>query len=205
MTHSWSQPLSAPTGRRKGIEFHIKSRAVIQYEHPANLFVASFIGSPPMNLVEATVEAQAGLLRLSVGAQELLVPEAPVLAGYAGRTIALGIRPEALAGAALDRTCPPEHRLRGSARLTEALGPALLAHVEIDAAPVVREEVLEGGAADAVVVQEMRTDADEHRTVLVCSFDPSSTVRTGDVAQLAVDVRHLHFFDLETGRAFDGR
>jgi multiple sugar transport system ATP-binding protein len=175
------------------------------YEHPANLFVASFIGSPPMNLVEATVEPEAGALRLQVGSEELTVPEAPALAGYRGRTIALGIRPEALADAALDPSCPPERRLRGSVRLTEALGPALLVHVEIAAKPVVRDEVLEGGEADAVVAQEMRTDAEEHRTVLVCSFDPSSTVRPDDVAELAVDVRRLHFFDLETGEALDGR
>jgi multiple sugar transport system ATP-binding protein len=167
------------------------------YEHPANLFVASFIGSPPMNLVEATVEPEAQALE--IWTQRLVVPETP--AGYGGRTIALGIRPEALEDATLVPACPPERRLQGSVRLTEALGSALLAHVEIDAAPVVRDEVLEGGEADAVVVEEMRADAEQHRTVLVCSFDPSSDVRAGDVVELAVDTRHLHFFDLETGAA----
>jgi multiple sugar transport system ATP-binding protein len=171
------------------------------YEHPANLFVASFIGSPPMNLVEATVEPQDGSLGLKVGAQKLVAPELKVLARYAGRTVALGIRPEALGDAALNQSCPPERRLRGSVRLTEALGSALLVHIEIEAAPVVREEVLEGGEADAVVVQEMRAGAEERRTVLVCSFDPSSSVRAGDDAELAVDIRRLHFFDLETGLA----
>jgi multiple sugar transport system ATP-binding protein len=169
------------------------------YEHPANLFVASFIGSPPMNLVEATVDPQG----LEVGAQKLAAPEAPALAGYRGRTVALGIRPEALEDAALDPSCPPERRLRGSVRLTEALGSALLAHVEIDAAPVVRDEVLEGGEADAVVVEEMQADAEQHRTVLVCSFDPASKARAGDIVELAVDTRHLHFFDLETGLAIE--
>jgi multiple sugar transport system ATP-binding protein len=164
------------------------------YEHPANLFVASFIGSPPMNLVEATVEPEG----LRVGTQTLAVPETP--AGYRGRAVALGIRPEALDDGALSAV-PPERRLRGSVRLTEALGSALLAHVEIDAAPVVRAEVLEGGEADAVVVEEMRADAERHRTVLVCSFDPGSAARAGDAVELAVDTRHLHFFDLETGLA----
>jgi multiple sugar transport system ATP-binding protein len=167
------------------------------YEHPANLFVASFIGSPPMNLVEATVEPPG----LKVGAQTLAVPEVPALTRYAGRTVALGIRPEALGDAALNPSCPPEQRLRGSVRLTEALGSALLVHIGIEAAPVVREEVLEGGEADAVVAQELRADAEERRTVLVCSFEPSSSVRAGDVTELAVDVRRLHFFDLETGLA----
>jgi multiple sugar transport system ATP-binding protein len=173
------------------------------YEHPANLFVASFIGSPPMNLVEATVEPQAGALRVTVGTQELAVPDAPALAGYSGRTIALGIRPEALHDAALEPESASERRLRGSIRLTEALGSALLAHVEIDAAPVLREEVLEGGEADDVVVEEMRADAAQRRTVLVCSFDPSSAARAGHVVELAVDTRRLHFFDLETGDAIE--
>jgi multiple sugar transport system ATP-binding protein len=177
------------------------------YEHPANLFVASFIGSPPMNLVEATVEAEtgAGTLRLRVGTQELVVPRAQALAGYRGRTIALGLRPEALHDAALELDTPPERRLRGTVRLTEALGSALLAHVEIDAAPVVREEVLEGGEADDVVVEEMRADAEQRRTVLVCSFDPGSPARAGEPVELAIDTRGLHFFDLDSAEAIEAR
>jgi multiple sugar transport system ATP-binding protein len=173
------------------------------YEEPANLFVASFIGSPPMNLLEAVIELRASGIALGIGTQELVVPELPALRPYAGRTIALGIRPERIEDAQLEPDTPHERRLRGTVRLTEALGSALLAHVEIDAAPVVREEVLEGGAADAVVVQEMRADAAERRTKIVCSFDPSSAVRAGDLAELAVDTRRLHFFDLQTGEAID--
>src|SRR5437764_3382516 len=67
------------------------------YDHPANLFVASFIGSPPMNLLQAQLERHNGQLAVLVGEQTLTVPddvaaERPALGGYAGRTIGLGIR-----------------------------------------------------------------------------------------------------------------
>jgi multiple sugar transport system ATP-binding protein len=175
------------------------------YDEPANLFVASFIGSPAMNLVEAVVHRRGGALVCAVGGQELAVPPEvaagrPALAGYDGREVALGIRPERLEHAALVPDTPPDRRLRGTARLTEALGSALLAHVEIDAPPVAHEEVLEG-AADEVVIEEIRAGERERRTTLVCSFDPGASVRAGEEVEIAVDTRRLHFFDLETGEA----
>src|SRR5205807_5305172 len=69
------------------------------YDRPVNRFVASFIGRPPMNLVQARLESRNGELVALVGEQALAVPaevtaERSALRGYAGRTIGLGIRPE---------------------------------------------------------------------------------------------------------------
>src|SRR5207237_3749453 len=67
------------------------------YDFPANLFVASFVGSPPMNLFEATLERDGSRLVFGEAALDLptdITSERPALAGYAGRRIAVGLRPE---------------------------------------------------------------------------------------------------------------
>jgi multiple sugar transport system ATP-binding protein len=175
------------------------------YDRPANLFVATFIGSPSMNLIEARIERSETGLACVVGKQMLAIPaeRATALGPYVGREVALGIRPERLEHAALVPDCPPERRLEGVVRLTEALGSALLAHVEIEARPVLHGQVLEGAADDEVVAEELLADQKTRRTTIVCSFDPSATVNVGEPIELAVDTRRLHFFDLETGDAVD--
>jgi multiple sugar transport system ATP-binding protein len=181
------------------------------YRHPANLFVASFIGSPSMNLLQATLERGERGLECRIGSDRpLAVPEdvaakRPALSRYVGRRIAVGIRPEAIALADPAPDGSPGCRLQGTVRLTEALGAAQLAHVEIEGRPVVHEEVLEGAADDAVVVEEMRAEERTRRTTIVCSLDPSVELETGSGVELAVDTRRLHFFDLETGESIDGR
>ena len=80
------------------------------YEHPDNLFVAAFIGSPAMNLYEAVISTDA--TQIKVGSQSLnlsnaLLQARPALRGYKDRKVVIGIRPEHLADAALgtgDRT-----------------------------------------------------------------------------------------------------
>jgi multiple sugar transport system ATP-binding protein len=175
------------------------------YDRPANLFVATFIGSPSMNLIEARIDRSDNGLACVVGKQTLAIPEdrATALGPYVGREVALGIRPERIEHAALVPDCPPERRLRGVVRLTEALGSALLAHVEIEARPVLHEQVLEGAADDEVVAEELLADQKTQRTTIVCSFDPSAAVGVGETVELAVDTRRLHFFDLEHGDALD--
>jgi multiple sugar transport system ATP-binding protein len=179
------------------------------YEHPANLFVASFIGSPSMNLLQATLEKdERGLVCAIDGSQRLAVPEEvaaqrPALSRHIGRRVAIGIRPEAIEHA--DSAAHTERSLRGVVRLTEALGSAQLVHVEIEGRPVVHEEVLEGAADDAVLVEDMRAKEGTRRTTIVCSLDPSIPLEAGANIALAVDTRRLHFFDLETGDAINAR
>jgi len=176
------------------------------YESPANLFVGSFIGSPAMNVLEGTIEAGDGGTAVRVGGTLLPLPAEtlkarPALARYAGKTIAVGIRPEALD--------EPDHRngdagvrLRGIVRAVEALGPEQLAYVEVQAKPVIAEDVLEGLVAskeEAEELAEILPDADAAWAMLTARLDASASVRPDDAIDLAVDLRKLHFFDLESG------
>jgi multiple sugar transport system ATP-binding protein len=174
------------------------------YEQPANLFVASFIGSPSMNILEATLERRGDDIVCSVGSATLTLPAEvlsarPALLGYAGRSVALGIRPEALDDSAGRNG--DGGRLRGVVTAIEALGPEQLAHVEVEAKPVLVDEVVEGlvDMEQADDLAELRTDADGDRAMLVARLDASASVRPDEIVELAVDVRKLHFFDLETG------
>jgi multiple sugar transport system ATP-binding protein len=175
------------------------------YESPANLFVASFIGSPSMNVVEATVEKTDGGTALRVGSASLPLPAEtvsarPALAGYAGRKIALGIRPEALDESS-PRNGDETGRLRGIVRAVEALGPEQLAHVEVQAKPVLADEVIEGlvDQEQAEELAEILPGAEGDWAMMVARLDASASVRQDDTIDLAVDVRKLHFFDLDSG------
>jgi multiple sugar transport system ATP-binding protein len=176
------------------------------YSDPRNLFVASFIGSPAMNVVEARIERSNGSLIARIGDQELAIPPQlaaarPALQSYAGRSVALGIRPEQLDDAALVRDGGA--RLRGRVLLTEALGSEVLAHVEITGKRVVTDEVIETATdVDEAMVEEIELgDAHGDQTIFVGRFDAASEVRPGHVVDLAVDTDKLQFFDLETGSA----
>ncbi|RDI73759.1 ABC-type sugar transport system ATPase component [Gaiella occulta] len=177
------------------------------YDGPANLFVASFIGSPEMNLVQAVLDRVDGGLACRVGEQTLDVP-AEVLAGrpalerYVGRTIALGIRPEHLEDARVADARVGSGRLRGRVTATEPLGSDLLAYVEVAAAPVVTEELLEvAGDADRALADDLRAEAGRRRTSVVARFSIDSRARPGDDVDVAVETARLHFFDLETEAA----
>jgi multiple sugar transport system ATP-binding protein len=178
------------------------------YDSPRNLFVASFIGSPSMNLVEARVERRDAGLAVQIGQQELRIPEEvagrrPALAGYIGRTLAVGIRPEHFEDAGLSRN--GDGRLRGRVLLTEALGSEILAHVEMPATPVVTDDVVEG----AVVHEEEQSVAADligdygqgRKATFVGRLDPATGVRPDTEVELVVDTQKLQFFDLETGFA----
>jgi multiple sugar transport system ATP-binding protein len=177
------------------------------YDAPTNLFVAGFIGSPSMNLVQARLERPNGSLACAIGDQRLDLAEdaaavRPGLESYVGRTIGVGIRPEHLQDAALLADAPPARRLHGSVATTEALGSELLVHVAVDAEPVVTDEVLEITAdVDATAVDELRSEAQQRRTPVVGRFDTRSAARAGEPIEMVVDVSKLHFFELEGGTA----
>jgi multiple sugar transport system ATP-binding protein len=175
------------------------------FDRPANLFVASFIGSPPMNLVEADLQEAGDGIAARVGDQVLDVPdevvaERPGLRTHAGRTIGLGIRPEHIHAAHVgDRA-----RLRGVVQVTEALGSELLVHVEVPAEPVLTEEVREvAGDVDAAALQRLESEAEVRRTVLIARFLTQERPMVDAPIEVGVDTRRLHFFDLDTGLAID--
>jgi multiple sugar transport system ATP-binding protein len=177
------------------------------YDSPKNLFVASFIGSPAMNIVEADVVRGDDGLAVRIGDQELPVPaevsrRRPALSGYVGRKLALGIRPEHFEDASLSRNGGA--RLRGHVLITEALGSEILAHVEMNGAPVVTEDVIEGAVVDEHeqgMAADLLDSGDGNRATFVGRLDTASSVKPDMEIELVVDTRKLQFFDLETGHA----
>jgi multiple sugar transport system ATP-binding protein len=179
------------------------------YDKPVNLFVGGFIGSPAMNLVEATLEQRDGDLAAVAGSQRIVLggetlSARPALKEYEGRDVILGIRPEDLEDASLAVDTSAEHRLDGQVELTEALGAEVLVHFSIDAKPADTDEVRElQKDAGTTEIEEMGHS--EGRTTLVGRFGARSRARKGNQVQVAVDTRALHFFDPETGLGiYDG-
>src|SRR5690349_12474961 len=102
----------------------------VLYDRPANLFVAEFIGSPAMNLVEAELRRANGGFVVRLGESELHVDESvaagrPGLAAFEGRRIAVGIRPEDMEDAAV---APSEQRLRARVDIREDMGSEVYLH-----------------------------------------------------------------------------
>jgi multiple sugar transport system ATP-binding protein len=163
------------------------------YGHPANLFVAAFIGSPPMNLVEAKVSDG------SVAFAEFEVPmtDGRDLGGHGGRTLILGIRPSDLEDAAVWSN-PELPTIEVTAEVTEELGSEVNVLFTIDAPPVGVEEVLE---ASDEPMEEAAFLLEENRSVFCARVDARSRARPGARVRLSVDPRRFHFFDPDTGLA----
>jgi multiple sugar transport system ATP-binding protein len=183
----------------------------VLYDRPVNLFVGGFIGSPAMNMLEATVEGSNGGLAAKAGAQEIdlggeTLSARPGLQAYEGKKVILGIRPEDLEDASLESDIPPNRCLTGTVELREALGAEIMAHFSVEARAAETEETQEL-ARDTGAPDKAGADltAPEGRTVLVGRFGARSRVREGDEVNVAVDTRALHFFDPETGLGiYDG-
>jgi multiple sugar transport system ATP-binding protein len=165
------------------------------YDHPSNVFVAAFIGSPSMNLYDAVVTftGDSGLIQL--GSQQLtLAPESLAarlaLRRYDSRPIVLGVRPEDFEDAAMVPSATPGSTLKAHVNLLESLGSEIMVHFALDAARV------ESGDPD-----EAKETAVTGTTNAVGRFHPRSRVRIGENIEVAVAVENLHFFDDETHRA----
>jgi multiple sugar transport system ATP-binding protein len=170
------------------------------YDAPMNLFVASFVGSPPMNLFEATIVQENGRISCRVGQMELELPSDVVaqrraLAEYEGRSVAIGIRPEDVREAAgWDGA-----RLRGRILLVESLGSEQLVHIEIAATPLARSDLVDTAAQPPG--PSLGVDDLERAVTLLGRFDRHLLLAPGEAVEVAIDPRLLHFFDLETGVA----
>jgi multiple sugar transport system ATP-binding protein len=174
------------------------------YANPANLFVAGFIGSPSMNLVEADFRRLDGRFEVGFAGQVLALPDdalerRPALRAFEGGRVIVGIRPESLEDAALARSAPDDRRLRVTAELCEAVGPEVYVHFSLDE-PAVRTEELKEIAEDAGVVED-EVGAARDRTRFVGRLDPATTAAEGRPIELAVDTAALHYFDVATGQA----
>jgi multiple sugar transport system ATP-binding protein len=176
------------------------------FGRPCNLFVAQFIGSPSMNLVETTLREEDGSTYADIGGQPLLIDpqtlsERPALRGCVGRQLIVGIRPQDFEAGV---TSPPRRgcQLKVKVELVEALGTETNVHFCVDAPPVITEEVREL-AADMGTDEAERFErqARQGRNEFVARVDPKTQVKMGDTCELSVDTAQLHFFDTETGEA----
>jgi len=178
------------------------------YDRPVNLFVGGFIGSPAMNMIEATLERKNGGYAAKVGDESIAieaeeVKARPGLAAYVGKEIVLGIRPEDLEDAALAPGTESQ-RLRGQVELTEALGSEVMVHFTIKARHATTEDVREL-AEDVGDERAIEQPADGDTATLVGRFGARSRVRPDQPVEVAVDTRSLHFFDPQTGLGiYDG-
>jgi multiple sugar transport system ATP-binding protein len=168
------------------------------YDEPDNLFVATFIGSPAMNLFPGRIEAAEGAegaeeITLRSGQHRLALDRAtlaahPDLPRLVGQPVVIGIRPEALADVALEPGAPADRVIEATVDLVESLGAELVVHVTVSD-PMAPAD----GDSDAwrqVVARRGRA---------VARLTTRSRLSPGDVVKLAVDTTRLHLFDAETG------
>ena len=163
------------------------------YRQPDNLFVAGFIGSPPMNLIDARLERGAdgsGGPQLVFGAHRLRIParvvaERPGLEQYLGKALVFGIRPEHLSDATTVEEADPESVVELPVRLREELGAEVHIHCGIGTV-----------AHHADSAQEVTSLA-----TIVARMDPHTSLAEGQDARVYVQTTQLHFFDAESGAA----
>jgi multiple sugar transport system ATP-binding protein len=197
---------------RKGVLQQVNAPQAL-YEHPDNLFVAGFIGSPAMNLVDATIVAESardGGLAVKFAQFELPIPDdvvvrRPDLRRYRDRTIVLGIRPEDMEDATLVSDAPPERRITSTVELREALGSDVVVHFTVAAPPALTEDVKELVVdVGQDVLQKVQKNAEGGEANVVARLNPRTRVQQGDRLELVVDTERLHFFDPDDGSGIYG-
>jgi multiple sugar transport system ATP-binding protein len=168
----------------------------VLYERPVNLFVAAFIGSPAMNLVDA--EVRGG--RVTFAGHELTAADGSPLRATSGRVI-LGLRPSAfeLDGPRADAAWPA---LRVRLGLVEHLGDEVHASFGLDTPRVTADAVV--AAADNEADGDARLLADDERARFVAVLRGEARVAAGDEVTLRVDPTRLHAFDPATGESLAG-
>jgi multiple sugar transport system ATP-binding protein len=165
------------------------------YREPANLFVAAFMGSPPMNLVEAKVAGR----HLEFAQYELPVVPAVDLSAYDGATVILGIRPSDFQDSALWQL--PDHpTLNVTVDVVEDLGSEVNLLFVVDAPPVETEETIAAAADDSAGDRSLPLWSEDGGSAFCARVDARTTARAGREARLCVDPKRFHFFDPHSGR-----
>jgi len=161
------------------------------YDRPDNLFVAGFIGSPPMNLFNARLVETSEGMAVTFGSLSLSLAGRDELRARADPDVVVGIRPEDVEDAEFDPSAPEDRRLRVVVELVEQLGSDVLVHAVTDATAASGEQVAEAVERD-------------HATTLpgaplIARCNARSRPRLGSTMELTVDTRRIHLFDPETG------
>jgi multiple sugar transport system ATP-binding protein len=163
------------------------------YDSPNNLFVATFIGSPQMNLMVGALEI-GELSTIKMGPSSISIPgqtlsERPALRNYHGRDVVVGVRPENLGDAAMEGDVPIHQTIEAEVILREGLGSEVVTHANLDARP------------PAIATAAGESISTASGVPLVARLDPRTTIARGDRARFSVATDRLHFFDAETGLA----
>jgi len=168
------------------------------YASSANLFVATFIGSPAMNLYEAGLEVSGSRPTAVLGSQRLALPAhvAARVAAYQGRKIIVGVRPEDLA-VSVSGTGGPG--LVADVRLVEVLGSEQHVYFRLDATAAGAAAAADESAQTGILVASA-----PNGVARLDPKDPRAGVRAGGRVTFTVDPARLHFFDPDTGRAITG-
>ena len=175
------------------------------YDHPVNLFVAGFIGSPAMNMVEATLSRSNGSLTLEFGGFRLGIPgdvesARPSLRAFEGKRVILGVRPEDMEDAAFGSDAPSDRRIRSTVELREALGSDVVVHFKVKAPIVVTEDVKElANDVGQEALDAVEQEAAQGESTFVARLNPRTKATQGEPIELVIDVGRLHFFDPDTG------
>jgi multiple sugar transport system ATP-binding protein len=165
------------------------------YARPANLFVASFIGSPPMNLFNARLDND-GELNVHFGSNRLALRRRAELDAWVGRDVVVGIRPEDIEDARFDASTPANRRLHLTVELVEQLGSDVLVHTVIDATPARGEQILEAVEQTALPTVSQAS--------LIARCSPRSPAARLEQIEVTVDTDRLHLFDPITGNSITG-
>ena len=142
------------------------------YDRPCNVFVAGFIGSPQMNLVDARVVESGSDVVLMFGSNSVKLPEGKakrlIDAGYVNKTVIMGIRPEDLSDSEMIINSAPDSVIDANIKVYELLGAEVYLYFDID------------------------------QVSCTARVNPRTTARPGDTIKLGIDMTKLHIFDKET-------
>jgi multiple sugar transport system ATP-binding protein len=167
------------------------------YRRPANIFVASFLGTPGMSLLMASLERDADGDWIVIGRQRLGFPGVPSgpLRSYLGRRVVVGLRPEHAGDARLAPDGARGRRLRLAVLRVDHLGPEQLVACAVDVPAITVPDAPETAG------EESRGSGGAEGATLLARFPRHATVHRGELVDLAIDVTQLSYFDPASGVA----
>jgi multiple sugar transport system ATP-binding protein len=178
------------------------------YTRPANLFVAGFIGSPAMNLLQSRLVAENGNVYAELGATKIPLPRSlltsrPVLKEYLDRPLIIGIRPEDIEDAAYAPNREDDHGFNVQVSLAESMGSEVIVHFPLAAEPVVGFPSAPNPAddVDAEDLKQLMAEGQSHQMTIVGRLNPRTGAKTGEQVRVVVDAERLYFFDPATEAA----
>jgi len=168
------------------------------FNHPVNLFVAGFIGSPAMNMMYGTVTKDGDKYSVAfaghtISVDQVAIDAHPGIDDHLGKEIVVGIRPGAFEDARIGGVVPGR-TIRVTTDVNELLGSESYVHFELDAKPVITPDIEE-------LLADSGTDAASLGSTTRCTarVNPDVPVPDGSEVDLVIDTAKLHFFDIDSG------